>query len=66
VNGSLQIFCLCCALCLSGYGIFATEYHERGSFLLDYAGKLMTAAEGNALPSQDYIYYFQWKGAAYA
>jgi hypothetical protein len=51
---------------VSGYGVFATMAHARGSFLLQYPGVLMLETEACHLPNQDYIYYFQWQGKEYA
>jgi len=51
---------------VSGYGIFATKPHARGSFLLIYPGVLMSEGEAVRLPVQDYIYFFQWQGKEYA
>ena len=59
--------CQCSLMFLvSGYGIFATKPHARGSFLLIYPGVLMSEGEAVRLPVQDYIYFFQWQGKEYA
>jgi len=51
---------------VSGHGVFATKPHARGSFLLEYPGLLMSEKEALHLPTQDYIYFFQWRGTEYA
>jgi len=51
----------CFVFIVSGYGLFATEAHDKDSFLLEYSGELITdARECGALDNnQDYMYYFQ-------
>ncbi len=51
-----------CLLLILGYGVFAAQDHDRGSFLLDYAGVVLTAASGDALENKDYAYFFKVGG----
>jgi len=44
---------------LLGYGVFTLCDRERGSFVLDYCGELLSAAEGDLKANRDYIYFFE-------
>lgn len=64
---SETVLCHCFLMFLvSGYGVFATQPHPRGSFLLEYPGILMLEHDALNLPTQDYVYFFQWQGKDYA
>jgi len=43
----------------AGYGIFTTKRFEKGEFVLEYAGDLVTWNEGEAKTDQTYLYYFE-------
>ena len=41
-----------------GYGVFATADISRGDFLLEYVGDEISPDEGDSLPDQTYVYYY--------
>jgi len=50
-----------------GYGVFATRFFPRGSFLLNYHGELLSASDAESRDDHmDYIYFFSSGGQAYA
>jgi hypothetical protein len=42
-----------------GFGVFTTTDFCKGSFLLDYAGKLISPDDAEKKDNKDYIYFFQ-------
>lgn len=48
-----------------GFGIFVTRDHDKGEFLLDYAGDLLSAKEGHKIEKKECIYFFKLKENAY-
>lgn len=50
-------------LCQTGYGLFTTELFEKGAFLLEYRGKVTTAAEGRESDAdENYVFYYHDRG----
>ena len=48
-----------------GYGVVARTNFEKGSFLLDYVGELLTVQEANERTSRDYLYKFSLQQETY-
>jgi SET domain-containing protein len=44
-----------------GYGVFAKENIEKGSFLLEYCGCLLDADDGGKLEDQTYVFFFSYQ-----
>ena len=46
-------------LLVVGYGIFTRVLFQKGEFVLEYAGDLISWSEGEAKTDQTYLYYFE-------
>jgi len=46
------------AFVITGYGVFTTADISRGDFLLEYVGDEISPDEGDSLPDQTYVYYY--------
>lgn len=48
-----------------GFGIFATESIPHESFIVEYAGELISDEIGDGIEDQTYIYHFEVQGHSY-
>jgi len=48
-----------------GFGLFATKNLSHGDFVVEYAGKVISAEMGDNVDDQTYIYHFQLQGQHY-
>jgi len=54
-----------CMIFVPGFGLFATKNLSHGDFVVEYAGKVISAEMGDNVDDQTYIYHFQLQGQHY-
>jgi len=50
---------------MSGFGLFATKNISHGDFIVEYAGKVVSAEIGDNIDDQTYVYHFELQGQRY-
>ena len=61
----IKYYCLILLDLLAGYGVFTTRDYNKGDFLLEYKGELLSEEEASNkeyVSPHSYQYFFPWKG----